>query len=83
MYSDQAAAYDKLKENYIPETVNHMNAYVEGNVHTDGLENFLSPKRNLAGTYVTVEPFQLDAYVDERMFRFTIAHQRQSTQRGG
>jgi ISXO2 transposase-like protein len=51
--------------------VNHVNAYVEGNVHTNGLENFWSlMKRNLAGTYVAVEPFHLDAYLDEQMFRF-------------
>ncbi|HTC74598.1 MAG TPA: IS1595 family transposase [Edaphobacter sp.] len=71
VYSDQAVAYDKLKETYIHETVNHVNAYVEGNVHTNGLENFWSlMKRNLAGTYVAVEPFHLDAYLDEQMFRF-------------
>jgi hypothetical protein len=27
-------------------------------------------KRNLAGTYVAVEPFHLDRYLDEQMFRF-------------
>jgi transposase-like protein len=71
VYSDQAVSYDKLKENYIHETVNHVNAYVEGNVHTNGLENFWSlMKRNLSGTYVAVEPFHLDAYLDEQMFRF-------------
>jgi len=71
VYSDQAVAYDKLKENYIHETVNHVDAYVRGNVHTNGLENFWSlMKRNLAGTYVCVEPFHLDRYLDEQMFRF-------------
>jgi transposase-like protein len=71
VYSDQAVAYDKLKENYIHETVNHVTAYVEGNVHTNCLENFWSlMKRNLAGTYVAVEPFHLDRYLDEQMFRF-------------
>jgi transposase-like protein len=71
VYSDQAVAYDKLKENYIHETVNHVDAYVRGNVHTNGLENFWSlMKRNLAGTYVAVEPFHLDRYLDEQMFRY-------------
>jgi transposase-like protein len=71
VYSDQAVAYDKLKENYIHETVNHVDAYVRGQVHTNGLENFWSlMKRNLAGTYVCVEPFHLDRYLDEQMFRF-------------
>ena len=37
--------------------------YVSGQVHTNGLENFWSLfKRNLRGTYVSVEPFHLDRY---------------------
>ena len=27
-------------------------------------------KRNLSGTYVAVEPFHLDRYLDEQLFRF-------------
>jgi transposase-like protein len=71
IYSDQAIAYDKLKEQYIHETVNHADQYVKGQVHTNCLENFWSlMKRNLSGTYVAVEPFHLDRYLDEQMFRF-------------
>lgn len=71
VYTDQAVAYDKLKQNFIHDTVNHVDAYVKGRVHTNGLENFWSlMKRNLAGTYVAVEPFHLDRYLDEQMFRF-------------
>ncbi len=45
--------------------------YVRGQVHTNGLENFWSLfKRNLRGTYVSVEPFHLDRYLDEQVFRF-------------
>ena len=34
------------------------------------LENFWSlMKRNLSGTYVAVEPFHLDRYLDEQLFR--------------
>jgi len=44
---------------------------VRGDVHTNSLENFWSlTKRNLSGTYVAVEPFHLDRYLDEQMFRF-------------
>jgi len=44
---------------------------VRGRVHTNGLENFWSLlKRNLSGTYVCVEPFHLERYVDEQVFRF-------------
>jgi hypothetical protein len=46
-------------------------SYAEGNVHTNGLENFWSLlKRGLHGTYVSVEPFHLFRYVDEQAFRF-------------
>jgi transposase-like protein len=72
VYTDEATAYDNaLKNNYIHETVNHIDHYVRGQVHTNCLENFWSlTKRNLAGTYVAVEPFHLDRYLDEQMFRF-------------
>lgn len=61
---------DKFK-NFTHKTVNHINEYVNGRVHTQGIENFWSLlKRGLTGTYVAVEPFHLDAYVDEQVFRF-------------
>ena len=48
-----------------------MYEYVKGRVHTNGIENFWSLlKRGLNGTYVAVEPFHLDAYVSEQVFRF-------------
>lgn len=71
VYTDQAVGYDTLKRRYIHDTVNHAETYVNGRVHTNGLENFWSlMKRNLAGTYVAVEPYHLDRYLDEQMFRF-------------
>ena len=52
-------------------TTNHLEAYVDGNVHTNGMENFWSLlKRTIGGTYVSVEPFHLFRYVDEQAFRF-------------
>ena len=49
----------------------HINEYVRGQVHTQGIENFWSLlKRGLKGTYVAVEPFHLDRYVSEQVFRF-------------
>ena len=72
VYTDGHVGYDQLNElRYIHETVNHVNEYVRGNVHTQGIENFWSClKRTLTGTYVAVEPFHLDSYVDEQVFRF-------------
>ena len=71
VYTDQAVGYDLLKRKYVHDTVNHAETYVKGRVHTNGLENFWSLlKRNLAGTYVAVEPFHLDRYLDEQVFRY-------------
>ncbi len=51
--------------------VNHVEEYVKGNCHTNGLENFWSLlKRGIGGTYVAVEPFHLFRYIDEQAFRF-------------
>jgi transposase-like protein len=71
VFSDDAVPYDNLRWKYIHETVNHAETYVNGRVHTNGLENFWSLlKRGLKGTYVAVEPFHLERYVDEQIFRF-------------
>jgi len=71
VFTDSAVSYNRTGWHYIHETVNHAEEYVRGNVHTNSLENFWSlMKRNLAGTYVAVEPFHLDRYLDEQMFRF-------------
>jgi hypothetical protein len=60
-----------LNTNCIHETVNHIEEYVRGEVHTQGIENFWSLlKRGLTGTYVAVEPIHLDRYVTEHVFRF-------------
>jgi hypothetical protein len=69
--TDSAVAYDQLRWRYVHEVVNHAEQYVRGRVHTNGLENFWSLfKRNLRGTYVAVEPFHLERYVDEQVFKF-------------
>jgi hypothetical protein len=71
VYTDDAVPYDNLNWKYIHEVVNHAEEYVRGQVHTNGLENFWSLlKRGLKGTYVAVEPFHLDRYIDEQVFRY-------------
>jgi len=72
VYTDKATGYDRLKANdFVHETVTHLDEYVRGEVHTQGIENFWSLlKRGLKGTYVAVEPFHLDRYVDEQVFRY-------------
>ncbi|HTW45911.1 MAG TPA: IS1595 family transposase [Acidobacteriaceae bacterium] len=72
VYTDQNASYDTLAaREYIHETVNHMQEYVRDEIHTQGIENFWALlKRGLRGTYVAVEPFHLDRYVTEQVFRY-------------
>jgi transposase-like protein len=72
VYSDGLNAYNSLAaQEFIHETVNHVTEYVRGDVHTNGIENFWALlKRTLKGTYVAVEPFHLDQYVGEQVFRF-------------
>jgi transposase-like protein len=71
VYTDQAIAYSQLQQHYVHEFVNHLEGYVRGRVHTNGMENFWSLlKRSLHGSYVAVEPFHLFRYVDEQVFRY-------------
>ena len=70
IHSDEHGGPWRMDE-YTHTVVNHLEQYVNGNVHTNGVENFWSLlKRTLGGTYVSVEPFHLFRYVDEQAFRF-------------
>jgi transposase-like protein len=70
LYTDSLRSYIGLNE-FEHKVVDHAVAYVDGNVHTNGLENFWSLlKRGLNGTYVSVEPFHLFRYLDEQCFRY-------------
>jgi transposase-like protein len=71
VYTDEARAYRQITDTFTHEFVNHMEHYVSGKVHTNGLENFWALlKRGLNGTYVSVEPFHLFRYIDEQAFRY-------------
>jgi transposase-like protein len=71
LYSDALKSYDGLTQDYAHKVIDHAEKYVDGQVHTNGLENFWSLlKRGIAGTYVSVEPFHLFRYLDEQMFRY-------------
>jgi hypothetical protein len=51
--------------------IDHAVKYVDGKVHTNGLENFWSLlKRSISGTYVSVEPYHLFRYLDEQAYRY-------------
>lgn len=71
VYTDALPSYTGLDKDYTHETVDHAVEYVSGQVHSNGIENFWSLlKRGLHGTYVSVEPFHLFRYIDERVFAF-------------
>lgn len=60
-----------MGKKYVHKIINHSQEYVKGQVHTQGIENYWSLlKRTLRGTYIAVEPFHLDRYLDEQAFRF-------------
>jgi hypothetical protein len=63
-----------LNDDFIHEVIDHAETYVDGRVHTNGIENFWSLlKRGLLGTYVSVQPLHLFRYLDERVFITTSA----------
>jgi transposase-like protein len=71
VFTDEWIAYRGLDREYVHQVINHTEAYVHGNVHTNRIENFWSClKRGLKGTYISVEPFHLFRYLDEQAFRF-------------
>jgi len=71
LFTDELKSYNDLAEEFAHKVINHAVAYVDGNVHTNNLENCWSlVKRGLKGTYISVEPFHLFRYLDEQAFRY-------------
>jgi transposase-like protein len=71
MHTDSLPSYVALETDYTHKVIDHAEAYMDGEVHTNGIENFWSLlKRTIHGTYVSVEPFHLFRYLDEQAFRF-------------
>jgi transposase-like protein len=71
VHTDALASYQGLDPEYIHNVVDHAERYVDGHIHTNGMENFWSLlKRGIKGTYVSVEPYHLFRYLDEQAFRF-------------
>jgi transposase-like protein len=71
IFSDELKSYEGLEADYQHAVINHAIEYANGNVHTNGMENFWSLlKRALHGTYISVEPFHLFRYIDEESCRF-------------
>ena len=73
LYTDEADVYKHLNGEFVHQFINHLSQYVNGRVHTNGLENLWSLlKRTLGGTYVSVDPVHLRRYLDEQCFRFNM-----------
>jgi len=71
LYTDALLSYDGLRREFAHKVIDHAEKYVDGRVHTNGMENFWSLlKRGISGTYVSVEPFHLFRYLDEQAYRF-------------
>ncbi|MGQ0650001.1 MAG: IS1595 family transposase [Gemmatimonadaceae bacterium] len=76
LYTDAHPTYKRLAavnfgDDYSHAAIDHAVKYVDGVVHTNGLENFWSLlKRTIKGTYVSVDPFHLFRYLDEQSYRF-------------
>src|SRR5205807_9848159 len=71
IFSDELKSYDGLESDYQHAVINHAVEYVNGNVHTNAMEDFWSLlKRGLHGTYISVEPYHLFRYIDEQAFRY-------------
>lgn len=72
VYTDNLSSYDDLSEaGFAHKAIDHAERYVDGKVHTNGMENFWSlSKRGLKGTYISVEPFHLFRYLDEQTWRY-------------
>jgi transposase-like protein len=71
LYTDKWLGYRGLSKFFTHGVIDHAVRYVDGEIHTNGLECFWSLfKRTLKGTYVSVDPFHMFRYLDEQTFRF-------------
>jgi hypothetical protein len=71
LFTNELPSYNDLAGEFAHKVINHAVAYVDGNVHTNNLENYWSLlKRGVKGTYISVEPFHLFRYLDEQAFRY-------------
>jgi len=84
LITDEHTSYPFIaaKNECVHEIINHVEGYVRDHVHTNSIENFWSClKRGLNGTYISVEPYHLDRYVDEQVFRFNLRKEHTDAQR--
>jgi transposase-like protein len=77
VYTDALMSYRGIDREYVHEVIDHAEKYVEGRVHTNGMENFWSLlKRGIVGIYHSVHEDHLDRYLDEFAYRFNTRKQK-------
>lgn len=70
VYTDVLCSYNDLQKQFEHFVINHSIEYVNGHIHTNGIENFWSClKRTISGTYTFTSTEHLDRYLDEQIFR--------------
>jgi len=81
LYTDEATGYRNMGYVYDHSTVNHsQKEYVRGEAHTNTIENYWSlVKRMIKGTYIHVEPYHLDRYLDEQGLRYDLRKSDEQT----
>jgi transposase-like protein len=74
LVTDEHHGFGRMQFAYDHKTVNHSRGeYVNGSAHTNSIENYWSlVKRMIKGTYVHVEPYHLDRYLDEQGLRYDL-----------
>jgi transposase-like protein len=71
LYTDTHAGYKGLDADYAHESVNHLEEYVRGAVHTNHLENYWTLfKRCYSGTWTHLSDDHLHRYLVEQEYRF-------------
>ncbi len=64
----QASVHTGLEGENDHQVIDHLKAYVDGKISTNQIEKLLGAlKRSLKGTYISVDPKHLDAYVAEQV----------------
>lgn len=75
LYTDQYAGYVGIKAFMPHQTVDHAVWYVNGEIHTNGIESFWALlKRGIVGQYHKVSLRYLPRYIDEFSYRFNHRH---------
>jgi len=72
VYTDEWTAYRSLDKEYQRGVICHSaGEYVNGDIHTKGIENFWSHfKRTIIGTYFQISDQHLASYVNEASYRY-------------